>query len=282
MMKNIIIFFVSLLVFAITPASAGMMARNDFRFGSAGFKQDTFSIYMPLAYKFISGISGTFYKSNDFDKIHSAKIPLSYTGETNLIEFEPFIYSHLHGMTAYGGKLSLSTTLTAPENPDYFHLSISGGHAFIKGEKAAEGLSEFQQTAITLKAEKNFYGQFSFNLSGTGFLKPSENTDNTNLTGSVLDFKDLADFNGYEMLRILPEWIISARIHRNFQPEFDSGAYAGYSKISLRNLKPANSYTAGIEFFLNGDTTLDFGYNYFKYHETSANQYFRLLLSTMF
>lgn len=281
-MKSIISLFVFLLVFAITPVSAGMMAQNDFRFGSVGFKQDTVSVYMPLAYKFLAGLSGTFYKSNDFEKIHSAKIPLSYTGETNLIEFTPFIYSRMRGMTAYGGKLSLSTTFTEPKRPDYFHLSISGGHAFIKGEKNTEGLSKFQQTAIELKAEKNFYGQFCFTLSGTGFLKPSDNTDNTNLTGSVLDLKDIADFNGYEMLRILPEWIVSAKIHRNFQPEFDSGAYAGYSKISLRNLQPANSYTAGIEFYINGDTTLDLGYNYFKYHETSANQYFRLLISAMF
>jgi len=274
-----------LLIFSM-PAHAGMMAKNDFRFGSGGFKQDSISLFFPAAYKLLAGIEGTFYKSNDLEKIHSARLPLVYTGETNLAEFSPFIYSHRAGQSAYGGKLMLKTTFTNPKNENFFHLSITGAHAFIKGNRTDEGLTDFQQTAIELKAEKNFYRQFCFTISAAGFLKPTKGTNNLNLQSSILDQKDLIDFNGYGMLTVLPEWIASVTVSRNFQPEFNSEVYAGYSKISIRNFEPANSYSAGMKFFLDpeseSDPTLDFGYNYFKYHETTAKQYFRILISTMF
>ena len=258
---------------------AGGMAQNDFRYGSKGLKQDTFTVYMPVVYKVLCGISGSVYKSNDFDKIHAARMSFSYTGESNIAEITPFAYSHKLGMTAYGGKLKLSTAFGKKE--DSLNISLTGGHAIIKGETSG-GIQKFQQTAIGIEAEQTVYKQFMFSLGFAGFLKPSEQMDNYTLSRSIFDMKDLIDFNGYEFLSVLPEWIASVKFTRNFQPEFDSAMYAGYSKVSLRNLKSANSYIAGVQFFINEDTTLDIGYNFFKYHEASVNQYFKIFVSTMF
>lgn len=284
-MKILKIVFISLLlVSAAFPTEnnvfAAGMAQNDFRYGSKGLKQDTFTLYMPIVYKVLAGVSGSVYKSNDFDKIHAARIPLTYTGESNIMEVVPFMFSHKLGMTAYGGKLRLSTAFGKKE--DALNISLIGGYATIKGKTDGSGIQKFQQSALGIEAEKTVYKQFTFSAGFAGFLKPSEEMDNYKLAQSIFDMKEIIDFNGYEFLSVLPEWIASFKFTRNFQPEFNSAMYVGYSKVSLRNFKSANSYIAGFQFFVNEDTTLDVGYNVFKYHETSANQYFKILVSTMF
>lgn len=286
-MKKLFRFLVTTLLFSAiiltrSSANAAVMIKNDFRFGSTGFKQDTLSIYVPMSMRIMAGASGSYYKSNDMNKVHSVKLPLVYLGESNMAEAVPFAYSHKNGMTAYGGKISLTTNLLPHESENFFYLTLTGAQAWLKGHKTNTGLTNFSQSAIELKAETSYYKEFHFTLSAAGFAKPTKGTNNKNLAASIFDQKDLVDFNGYEMLKTLPEWIISTKVSRNFQPEFNSSIYAGYSKLGLRNMESANSYITGIEFYLEQDTTLDLGYNYFKYHDTSANQYFKVFLSLMF
>jgi len=264
-------------------SDAAGMAQNDFRYGAEGLKQDTFSLMFPASRNLILGAEASVYKTNEYEKVHSAKIPVSYAGRTNLASFKPFIYSHHLGMTAFGGQISLSTIFSLQnETKDSIMLSITGSHAIIKGEKTSGDIEKFSQTAFEMKAEAEVQSNFKFIAGGAGYLSPSKNMKAEGLSKSVFDMKDLADINAYQIIRELPEWAANVKFIRNFQPDFNNSFYAGYSKISFRNSHDANSYIAGMEFFVSEETTWDIGYNYFKYHDKSASQYFRIFVSTVF
>lgn len=264
-------------------ASAGLMATNDFRYGDEGTKQDAFTVYAPTSENMLVGVQGAFSKKNSYGKIYTARIPITYTGELNMATITPFVYSHHAGMTAYGGRFALSTVLSLKnETKDSFMITLNGGHALIKADDVNDGLVKFQQTALGLSVEATIQHQFKFTVEGSGFFKPTKGMNNDRLASSVFDFKDLIDINGYQIIDEIPNAIVSVRARRTFQPDFENAIYIGYSKMSFRNMGSANSYIAGMEFFVSDDITWDIGYNYFKYHEVSAKQYFRVGVSTTF
>lgn len=256
---------------------------NDFRYGSEGLKQDSLSFLFPVTRRLIAGAEGTIYKTNAYNKVHSAKLPLTYTGTENLATFTPFIYSHHLGMTAFGGFFSIETVFSFQnETKDTLSLSLLGGYASIKGESTAGEIEKFSQTSLGLKAEMNVQQNFKFIAGGTGFFNPSNNMEEKGLAKSVFDMKDILDVQAYQVIRDLPEWAASVKFVRTFQPDYDNAFYLGYSKISFRDIKGANSYLAGMEFFVSENTTWELAYNFFKYQDTSAKQYFRIFVSTVF
>ena len=127
---------------ACQNASAGILLTNDFIGGSGSFKKDVLSVFSPITYKTMLGISGGFYKnSDDYDNgVYYAKLPFIYTGHRNMISLTPFVYSKVSRQNAYGAKAAVKTSLTEPDDKNYVYLQLTGAYS---AQKAAENGGDF-------------------------------------------------------------------------------------------------------------------------------------------
>ncbi len=279
----------ALAVLAAGRAGAAWWLENDYSFGSNVLKKNSLTVYRKTSSAFTSGLNFSLYKDGAAyrDGVYSVRAPLMYSGGGYFASFKPFLYpfSSYTRSGAWGGKLYALASLGEEADESYTHLILSGAWARQKARLAAAGgLGEksFSQTAFEAQAEKSFYGQFFFQASAAGFLKPGGGATNANLSKPALDQADLAYLGTFRQITALPEWAASVQVARNMRPDYDSHIYAGYSKISLRRAAKANSFVTGLKLGLNEKSTLDLAYNAFKAENSAWKSYYKLLLQLFF
>jgi len=288
MMKRILL-AAALAVLAAGQARAAWWLENDYSFGSNGLKKNSLTVYRKTSSAFTSGLNLSLYKDNAVykDSVYSLRAPLMYSGAGYFASFKPFYYplnSSTHS-SAWGGKLYALTSLGEAADESYTHLIFSGAWAQQKSRRLEAGVlgnKSFTQAAFEAQAEKAFYGQFYFQASAAGFLKPGGGATNANLVKPALDQADLAYLGTFRQVTALPEWAMTAQVARNMRPDYESHIYAGYSKISLRRAGKANSFVTGLKLGLNEKSTLDLAYNAFKTESSAWKSYYKLLLQLFF
>lgn len=280
----------ALAVAAAGPAGAAWWMENDYSFGSNGLKKNSLTVYRKTSSAFTSGLNFSLYKDGAAykDSVYSLRAPLMYSGAGYFASFKPFYYplnSYTHS-GAWGGKLYALTSLgEEPADESYTHLILSGAWARQKSRRLESGAVEnksFTQTVFEAQAEKAFYGQFYFQASAAGFLKPGGGAANANLVKPALDQADLAYLGTFRQITALPEWAATAQVARNMRPDYDSHIYAGYSRISLRQAGKADSFVTGLKLGLNEKSTLDLAYNAFRAESSAWKSYYKLLLQLFF
>lgn len=287
MLRILLAFLIS--AAAAAPASAAWWLENDYSFGSNGLKKNSLTVFRKTSRAFTAGLNLSFYKDSAgySERIYSFRTPLMYSGPAYFVSFKPFLYP-VSGHTrsgAYGGKLYALASLDEADDGSFTHLVLSGAWAKQKAFMDKGGTparDEFSQTAFEIQVEKSYYKQFFFLASAAGFLKPSAGASNSNLIKPVLDQSDLAFIGVYKHITAIPEWVLSAQLARNMEPEFQSHTYLGYSKISFREAHKANSLNCGMKIGLNERSMLDMAYNAYKEENSSWKSYYKLLLQLFF
>jgi hypothetical protein len=278
----------ALAALTIPSASAAWWAENDYSSGSNGLKKNSLTVFRKHSRVLTSGLNVSFYKDSAGygERIYSFRAPLMYSSQKHFISLKPFLYpvSPLTRSGAYGGKIYALTSLLDNTDESYLHLAVSAAWARQKAFQNEAGTLErnsFSQSAFEIQAEKSFYGQFFFQLTGAGFPKPS-GASNSKLLRPVLDQSDMAYLGTFRHLTALPEWALTAQVARNMKPEYDSHLYAGYSKISFRQTDRANSAILGLKLGLNEKSNLDLAYNAYKQEHSTWKSYYKLFLQIFF
>ena len=270
-------------------ASAAWWLENDYAFGSNGLKKNSLTAFTKGRSPFTAGLNVSFYRDTAGyrERIYSFRTPLMYSGRHFFVSLKPFIYpvSSYTRSGAYGGKLYLLTSLHESEDESYTHLILSGAwasqQAFISDAGTLDR-KKFSQAAYELQVEESFYDQFYFLGSAAGFQKPGGGASNSNLVKPAMDQAELAYLGVFRQVNTIPEWALSGQIARNMRPDFESHIYAGYSKISFRNLGQAGSLVAGIKMNLNERSTLDLAYDAYKEERAAAKSYYKILVQLFF
>lgn len=269
-------------------ANAAWWLENDYSSGSNGLKKDSFTVFTKVTPRLVAGANAAFYRDTAAyrEKMWSFRLPLMYSGDKISVSLKPFIYP-LSAETrsgASGGKLYLLTSLDEGGDESYTRLTVSGAWASQKArllDGAALSRKTFSQASYEVQVEKSYYGQFYFLVSGAAFTKPS-GVSNATLVTPAMDQSELANLGTFRQITALPDWTLSAQIARNMRPEFDSHIYAGYSKISFRRTRAANSGVVGLKLGLNERSMLDLAYNLYKEEGAVWKNYYKILLQVFF
>jgi hypothetical protein len=226
-------------------ASAGWWAENDYVTGSNGLKSDSLTVFTNVSKRIALGANAAFYKdkSSYRDAVYSYRLPAMYSGDAFFLSFKPFVY-----------PVSAQTRSGA-----------AGGKVYL----------------LTSAKVDNDESYLHLSVAGAWATKPS-GVSNATLVTPVLDHSDMAYLGTFRPVTALPEWSLSAQVARSMKPDFDSHIYAGYSKISYRSAKAANSGIFGLKLGLTEKSTLDLAYNLYKEEGAARKNYYKILLQVFF
>ena len=269
-------------------ASAAWWAEDGYVTGSAGLTSNSITLFSTVSTGVVAGANVSYYSNSaPYNKrMYSFRMPVMYSAHNFYVSLKLFVYpvSPSTHSGAAGGKLSLLTSLGEESEDSYLHLTVSGAWARqralldLGGGPASESFSE---SALELAAEKSFFNQFFFQASAAAFLE-SGKAKNTNMITPALDHSDLASMGTFLPVTDMPEWVLTAQVARDMKPEYDSHLYAGYSKISFRQGRAANSAVAGIKLSLNEKITMDLAYNAYKADSSRWKNYYKMFLQVFF
>ncbi|OGR45297.1 MAG: hypothetical protein A2X35_03365 [Elusimicrobia bacterium GWA2_61_42] len=271
--------------FFAANSSAAWWLENDYATGSNGMKRDSLTLFTNVAPRLVAGANAAFYRNTAGynDKVYSFRLPLMYSGDKFFVSLKPFLYpvSGQIRSGAAGAKAYLLTSLDAEDDESYLNLVLSGAWASQSARLWSGEKSKFSETAFEAQLEKSYYNQFFFQASAAGFIRPA-GVSNATLRTPALDHSEMAYLGTFRPVTALPEWALSAQVARNMKPDFDSHLYAGYSKISYRNARAANSGIVGLKLGLNDKSTLDLAYNLYKDEGAAWKNYYKILLQVFF
>ena len=97
-----------------------------------------------------------------------------------------------------------------------------------------------------------------------------------------MDHGELAHTGTFRQVTSIPKWAAAAQFARNMAPDYDSYLYAGFSRISFRSTRDANSVLGGIKLKLTLRSTFDMAYNYYRIDGESGESYYRLVIQMFF
>ena len=271
--------------FFAANSSAAWWLENDYATGANGMKRDSLTLFTNVAPRLVAGANAAFYRNTAGynDKVYSFRLPLMYSGDKFFVSLKPFLYpvSGQIRSGAAGAKAYLLTSLDAEDDESYLNLVLSGAWASQSARLWSGEKSKFSETAFEAQLEKSYYNQFFFQASAAGFIRPA-GVSNATLRTPALDHSEMAYLGTFRPVTALPEWALSAQVARNMKPDFDSHLYAGYSKISYRNARAANSGIVGLKLGLNDKSTLDLAYNLYKDEGAAWKNYYKILLQVFF
>lgn len=266
-------------------ANAAWWAENDYATGSNGLKKDSLTLFTNMAPRVTAGFNAAYYRDTASyrDRVYSFRLPLTYSGDLFSVSVKPFVYpvSAKTRAGASGGKVYLLAAVNEDPDAGYLRLALSGAWATQKARLNTADVKTFSQSAYEVQVEKSYFNQFFFLASASGFTKPSGVT-NAALANPALDQSELAYLGTFRQVNAIPEWAAAVQLARSMKPEFDSHLYAGYSKISYRGMKAANSALAGIKVGVTEKATLDLAYNLYKYEGANWKNYYKILLQLFF
>jgi len=267
-------------------AGASWWAENDYSSGSNGLKKDSLTVLTTVSSKLMAGGSASFYRDTAAypEKVYAFRLPLIYTGSRNLLSLAPFVYpvSPQTRSGAKGVRAYLRTSLTEPDDENYLYLTAAAAWAGQTAMLAGfPGRKTFSETAVEFQAEKSYFRQFFLLASAAAFSK-SGDASNANLLTPALDHADMACLGTFRQVTALPDWVVTVQLSRSMKPEFASHLYIGYSKIAFRQAAAANSVITGLRLEISQKTTLDLAYNMFKAEDSAYQNYYKILLRTVF
>ena len=281
------------------PAAAypAWWAENDYSIGSGRFQRESLSVSARISPSIIGGAGASFYKDDDHNnkKAYAFRAPITYSTNKLALTLKPFIYpsSSGTGSSAGGARFYALFPLQRPTEESYLNLTVSGAAARQKTPllmpSGAANPETFSETALQAQLEKSFFKQFFFQFSAAGFSKAGTSRNSNpalkpvpDSINPVMDHGELAYMGTFKQVSALPKWTVSAQFARNMAPDYDSYLYAGYSRISFRSTRDADSVLGGIKLKLSERSSLDLAYNRFKINGGKGENYYRLVVQAFF
>lgn len=210
------------------------------------------------------------------DPVYSVSLPVMVDLDLLTFHFTPFYYfknksddARFQDASAFGATLTMATRLQEDSLDDlYTHAYLSASYARQKGTLFKDSFEDgahnqyYSQAAYTLGLRKSMYQAFVFDVAGSIFQYPDGIKD-VNAWRGVLDQKDLAFLQTFDVVRDLPDYAVGARITRTW-PDTRSSLYAGYRYGSFHTADPEHSILVGNSFRVTKHINADMAYNHLE------------------
>lgn len=290
-MKLIFLAFTLFLVCSL-PLKAAWWAENDYTWGTQGYKKDSLSFFKTVSTRTIIGLNAGFFKDDNVyrDKVYTFRMPLIYSAKNYSCTFKPFYYTGNADIdsNAYGAKLYFLYPFGENSNSDsvesHTHLIFSASAANQNTRILKNGQlkkTKFTEASFEAQVEKNFFNSFFFLFSGAMFANFSD-IKQSNLINPALDHSELSFMGTFAPVTQLPKWVVNMQFARNMDNEAASHLYFGFSRIRMESSPNAFSAITGMRAKINQKTSVDLAYNWLKFDNISARNYYKILFQIFF
>lgn len=212
------------------------------------------------------------------DPVYSLYIPLQLNLETARFNLTPFYYfnnkSYLpqeKKSIAYGLSGQLAMDLLQDDvNDIYMQAYMQAAYVRQRANVITNtdwNNQYFDESAFTLGFRQNWYSAFAFNVAGTIYAYP-DGISHVKAFYGMLDQKDLAFTQSYDVSRQLGKYALSARLTRMWA-EKRSSLYIGYHYEEFYTTEPEHSALIGNSFYIIRNVYADIAYNHV---ETNGNK----------
>ena len=212
------------------------------------------------------------------DPVYSVYVPIQLNLDIAHLDLAPFYYfendsqlAPFRKAGAYGLHAKLTMDLVQAEVDErrtqgYISVSYVRQKANLQSDNQWSH-NYYDQAAFTLGIRQNFFGAFIFQADGTAFQYSDGISQVQNFYG-IVDQKDLAFTQSFEVNRSLGKYTLSARITRAWT-EQHSSLYLGYHYAEFYTADPQHSFLVGNTFRITKNAYMDLAYNHLQ---TSSNQ----------
>ncbi len=205
--------------------------------------------------------------------VYSVYLPTKLDFELFRLHITPFYYfkndphqADFEKMSAYGLNTQVLLSLVQDDAHELYSQGFIGvSYARQKAnihEDAKWNSENYDQFAFTLGLRQNFYHAFLFQVSGTVFQYPDGISRVDGFQG-ILDTKDLAFSESFDVNRSLAKYALSARFARLWI-ERKSSLYFAYHYMESHTADPEHSMVIGNSFYMTRNSQLDVAYNHLQ------------------
>lgn len=243
----------------------GKFVEDKFSAEEGAFKDPVYSVYLPVQLDFELfrlNLTPFYYFKNDFDKKTQLKDAYAYGVHSQVIldlvknEVEE-LYSQAFIDLSYARQKANSYNGTQWKHENY------------------------DQLALSLGLRQNFYDAFLFQVAAAAFQYPDGVSRMEDFRG-ILDMKDLAFTESFDVNRSLPKYALSARIARMWA-EQHSSLYAAYHYAESHTANPEHSIVVGNTFLVAKKAFVDLAFNHLQdVHGDNKRDLFYLNLNISF
>ena len=207
------------------------------------------------------------------DPVYSVYLPIKLDFDLFRLHVTPFYYlkndlhtSGLKDAYAYGINSQFIMDLVTNDVDELYSQAYIGvsyaRQKAITVEEASWQQENYNQFAFSLGLRQNFYNFFTIQVAGTVFQYPDGISRIEGFQG-ILDNKDLAFTQSFDVNRALSKYILSARMIRSWT-EKQSSIYAAYHYAEAYTADPEHSIIIGNTFPLAKQAALDIAYNHLQ------------------
>ncbi len=250
---------------------------------SSDYNQARLGAAVPLGINFSIGLEGK-YVEDKFsieqgafkDPVYSVYLPMQMDFELFRLNLTPFYYfkndfekqPHLKDAYAYGVSSQFIMDLVKDEVDELYSQAYVGvSYARQKANTFDESGTQwnhdnYDQLVFSLGLRQNFYDAFMFQVAGAAFQYP-DGVSRIEAFRGILDMKDLAFTESFDVTRSLTKYALSARITRMWA-EQRSSLYAAYHYAESYTADSEHSVIVGNTFLVAKRAHVDIAFNHLQ------------------
>lgn len=274
-MKRFIIFC----LFSFSLCTAFGLSFSDNYTHTSHFWRNSASAYMAAVQPFFAGAEFDITEHDDFaHHIYEFRVPMGIKTDTFFVKLTPFVIpDNGNNSSAYGGKIMFSTGLKVNEidftaTEGYVSAAVVSQKAFVVKNNIANEKDTFIQSAYEAGITSNYFGAYSFTLSGNVFQFLS-GLEAVQYMGSVFNQAELADLGTIDYLLKLPRGSAGLKINWHSQ-ESSTDSFISYRYINIHQSNDRHSLLFNTSIFINERASLNLAYNHiFISKETDIDLY---------
>ena len=234
---------------------------------------------MAAVQPFFAGAEFDITEPDDFaHHIYEFRVPMGIKTDTFFVKLTPFVIpDNGNNSSAYGGEIMFSTGLKVNEidftaTEGYVSAAVVSQKAFVVKNNIANEKDTFIQSAYEAGITSNYFGAYSFTLSGNVFQFLS-GLEAVQYMGSVFNQAELADLGTIDYLLKLPRGSAGLKINWHSQ-ESSTDSFISYRYINIHQSNDRHSLLFNTSIFINERASLNLAYNHiFISKETDIDLY---------
>ena len=225
----------------------GKYVEDKMPFEQGGLKDPVYSVYMPVQL--------------NFDLFRLNLTPFYYF-KNKFKDMAPLKEAYAYGISSQIVLDLVQNEVDESYSQAYIGVSYARQKANLLDEENQWNHKNYDQMAFSFGLKQNFFGAFLFQVAGAVFQYP-DGVSHIQAFGGILDSKDLAFTESFDVNRALNKYALSARITRMWQ-EKRSSLYVGYHYAEAYTADPEHSVVVGNTFYLAKQAQLDIAYNHLQ------------------
>lgn len=285
MTRKIFLFSITYLLCFVQTYS--WQLKQDFNFGSFGYKQAETSLRFPVSERVFAGVKYSAYSltSND-DYISCLTFPYNAFGDSTAFTIEPFLYLPGNGFDSVAQGVYIKNIFQIYRNPEkdtWGQFTLNLGMLFQKVRVYSGSFyneKEIPEFTYGFSYSHDFYKQFALAVSATGFCYQ---TDAGKSHRALVDQRKIAVINTGRVLTEFPTISLAAEFSRTYETGHNSKLILGYDYLEFKhNFSPIHSVSAGFEMNISAKTAFSFMYNWIAQSTKGKKNYYHFSMAREF